>query len=67
VDVNPLLPAGTWDWFGLDDVRDHGRALTILWDCDGRRYGRGAGLSVWANGIRIADTSDLRHLTGALP
>ncbi len=47
--VHPLLPAGTWDWFCLDDVRYHGRTLTILWDRDGRRYGRRAGLSGWAD------------------
>ena len=67
VDVHPLLPANTWDWFCLDDVRYHGRTRTLLWDRDGRRYGRGAGLSGWPNGIRIADTSDLRPVTGALP
>ena len=67
VDVHPLLPANTWGWFCLDDVRYHGRTLTILWDRDGRRYGRGAGLSGWANGIRIAHTSELRPVTGALP
>lgn len=67
VDVHPLLPANTWGWFCLDDVRYHGRTLTILWDRDGRRYGRGAGLSVWSNGIRIAHTSELRPVTGALP
>jgi hypothetical protein len=27
VEVNPLLPADTWDWFCLDDVQYHGHTL----------------------------------------
>ena len=41
----PLAPA-EWDWWCLDGVRYHGRSLTILFDRDGTRYGRGKGLVV---------------------
>jgi Domain of unknown function (DUF5060)/Domain of unknown function (DUF5605) len=41
--VNPLA---TWDWFCLDNVWYHGRTLTIIWDRTGKKYGRGAGLTV---------------------
>ena len=44
VEIWPLLPDGTWDWFCLDGVKYHGRMLTIIWDEDGTRYQRGAGL-----------------------
>src|SRR5262249_3890993 len=38
VEVNPLLPTGTWDWFCLDRVPYHGRTLSVLWDRTGQRY-----------------------------
>jgi len=67
VEVHPLLPPGTWDWFCLDGVSYHGRCLTILWDRDGRRYGRGAGLRVLADGQPIASAANLQRITTKLP
>ena len=54
VEVNPLVPDNTWDYFCLDRVPYHGRMLTILWDKTGERYGKGAGLRVLADGKEIA-------------
>jgi len=67
VEVWPLLPDGTWDWFCIDGVRYHGQTLTILWDRQGKRYGRGKGLSVLVDGKVIARSSTLSRLTGKLP
>ena len=67
VQVFPLLPAETWAWFCLDGVNYHGRTLTILWDKDGTRYHRGAGLAVLADGKEIARGEKLSKLTGKLP
>jgi len=67
VEVAPLLPPDTWDWFCLDGVRYHGHDLTILWDRDGKRYGRGAGLTVLAGGKIIAHSERLERVTGTLP
>ncbi|HYG22058.1 MAG TPA: glycosyl hydrolase family 65 protein [Verrucomicrobiae bacterium] len=67
VEVHPLLPEGTWDWFCLDRVPYHGSVLTIVWDKDGSRYGRGPGLRILANGTEIARGSALQPLTGRLP
>jgi Mannosylglycerate hydrolase MGH1-like glycoside hydrolase domain/Glycosyl hydrolase family 65, C-terminal domain len=67
VEVRPLLPAGTWDWFCLDDVQYHGHALTILWDRDGSHYHRGAGLTVLADGQPIAHAATLGPAQGKLP
>ncbi len=50
IEVNPLLPAGTWDYFCLDNVAYHGKNLTIVWDKDGTRYRCGRGLSVFLDG-----------------
>lgn len=66
VEVQPLLPENVWDWFCLDNVRYHGRDLTILWDKEGRRYRYGAGLVVLANGKVIARGNKLERITGTL-
>ncbi|MCX6237941.1 MAG: glycoside hydrolase [Bacteroidia bacterium] len=50
IEVNPLIPAGKWDWFCLDNVLYHGKIITIFWDIDGSRYSRGKGLVVLVNG-----------------
>jgi len=67
VEVWPLLPDETWDWFCLDGVNYHGHTLTILWDKDGSRYHRGKGLMVLAGGKEIAHAANLGKLTGKLP
>jgi hypothetical protein len=58
--VHPLLPDRTWDWFCLDGVPYHGHSVTIVWDRDGKHFGRGVGLSVWVDG-KPAGRSD--HLS----
>lgn|GEM_PF-3588527 len=67
VDVNPLVPADSWDWFCLDRVQYHGHMLTILWDGDGSHYNRGAGLSVYCDDQLIAHSATLERVTGELP
>jgi hypothetical protein len=64
VEVNPLLPADTWDYFCLDNVLYHGQILTILWDKTGDRYGKGPGLKVFSNGKEIARCDTLSRVTG---
>ena len=67
LEVAPLLPAGTWDWFCLDGVRYHGREVTIFWDKDGSRYGRGAGFAVLVDGKLLARSERLGRLIARLP
>ena len=67
VEVNPLVPAEAWDYFCLDQIRYHGRWLTILYDKTGRRYGKGAGLRVFADGREIARSDSLARVSGPLP
>lgn len=67
VEVNPLVPADTWDCFCLDQVRYHGRWLTILYDKTGKRYGKGKGLRVFADGREIARSDVLAPVSGPLP
>ena len=67
VEVNPLLPPETWDWFCLDAVPYHGHLLSIVWDKTGKKYNRGKGLTLWADGVRIAARPALGPLHGPLP
>jgi hypothetical protein len=67
VEVSPLLPENVWNWFCLDGVNYHGHRLTIIWDQDGRHYGRGSGLLVFADGKQIARSHTLTRVTGELP
>jgi hypothetical protein len=64
VEVNPLLPEHTWDYFCLDNVLYHGRILTIMWDRTGRKYGRGAGLTVLVNGKKLVQAKTLSKVRG---
>ena len=63
IEVNPLLPDGAWDYFYLDDVLYHGHRLTIFYDKTGTRYGKGAGLFLYVDGIQAATSSTLSRIT----
>jgi len=62
VEVNPLLPEGSWDYFCLDNVLYHGRNLTIIWDKTGRKYNKGKGLSLFVDGKPVANVSKLSKI-----
>lgn len=66
LEINPLLPAGKWDWFCLDNILYHGKMITIIWDKTGSKYKKGKGLSVWVNGKKVASSLNLEKLTGKL-
>jgi len=66
MEVNPLIPNNTWDWFCLDNVLYHGRIITVLWDKTGRKYGKDKGLHIFANGKVIAKADSLRRVTAKL-
>jgi hypothetical protein len=57
--VHPLLPEDTWDYFCLEGVPYHGRALTVIWDKTGKRYEKGNGLQVLCDGRRIGQRQEL--------
>jgi hypothetical protein len=65
-EVTPLLPSGIWDWYCLEGVPYHGRAVSILWDRTGQRYQRGKGLTVVVDGRVAGQRSDLGRLTAPL-
>jgi hypothetical protein len=66
IEVDPMLPADSWDWFCLDGVPYHGHRLTVIWDRFGKRYHRGTGLAVWVDGKSVASSPGLERLVCAL-
>jgi hypothetical protein len=55
LEINPLVPTDPGDpnfirFFALQDAPYHGHLVSVLFDADGQRYGRGAGLFVYIDG-----------------
>ena len=67
LEVNPLVPEGAWDYFCLDDVRYHGRTITILYDRTGKHYGKGSGLRVFCRRKEVVASEKLESLSVNLP
>lgn len=67
VELSPLVPDGAWDWFCLDRVPYHGHRLTIVWDKSGHRYGKGAGLHLFADDKELTSAKSLIRIQGKLP
>lgn len=65
VEVNPLAPA-SWPYFALDDVPYHGRRVSVIWDRDGSRYGRGQGLLIVVDDSVLARSPQLGRLTASI-
>ena len=66
IELYPLIPKDKWNWFCLDGISYHGRMLTILWDKDGKRYGKGEGFKIYADGKQIYSGKKLEPLTAKL-
>lgn len=66
LEIYPLIPAGKWDWFCLEKVMYHGKMLQVCWDKDGRKYGKGAGFWIKADGKEIYKGKKLEHIKVAL-
>ena len=66
LELDPLAPK-EWNWFALDDVPYRGRHLSILWDKDGSRYGKGAGFRVLADGQELASMNQPGKVMAKLP
>lgn len=67
--VDPLVPESgpqSLRYFILQDVPYHGHLVTVLFDGDGKRYGRGKGLHVLIDGMAAAHSDRLTRLTVTL-
>ncbi|MDL2309570.1 hypothetical protein LJC39_00375 [Parabacteroides sp. OttesenSCG-928-B22] len=64
--VNPLIPDKAWEWFCLDGVSYKGKTITVLYDREGTKYGKGCGLMVFVDGEMKAQSEAIRKLKVAL-
>lgn len=64
--LRPLLPPDSWAYFAVDDLPYHGHRLTIVYDKTGKEYHRGAGLTLYVDGRKIASRSTLGPLEATL-
>lgn len=62
LEINPLIPEGTWDWCRMDNILYHGRLLSIQWDRDGTKFNNGTGLRIFADGKLIAQEQNLKRI-----
>ena len=65
LEVQPLAPE-SWAWFALEDVYYHGHNLSVVWDRDGKHYGRGRGLMLFVDGKKVASSPSLKRVTAKL-
>ncbi len=59
IELHPMLPEDSWNYFCLDGVKYHGKSLTIFFDQDGTRYNRGKGFSLLIDGKTAAQQPTL--------
>lgn len=62
LEINPIIPEKTWDWFCLDGVSYHGQKITILWDKTGLKYKKGKGFQVFVNKQPVAAAAHIGSL-----
>ncbi|GAA3987852.1 hypothetical protein GCM10022247_02680 [Allokutzneria multivorans] len=62
-----ISPLATWSHFAVENLAYHGRNLSVVWDQDGKHYGRGQGLRVYLDGREVARQADLKPLRVSVP
>lgn len=60
--INPLLPEGSWDYFMLKALPYKNHRITIIYDKDGTRYGKGKGILVEVDEHAVARAPKLEKL-----
>ncbi|MES2648196.1 MAG: trehalase family glycosidase [Bacteroidota bacterium] len=63
IEIIPLIPESSWDWFCLQDVLYHGKNITIFYDKSGRKYKKGKGFFIYANGRQLYHGHNLGNVT----
>ncbi len=66
LEIDPLAPSD-WPWFALDELPYRGHRVSVVWDKDGSRYRRGAGLRILVDGKQAASSDNLGPLQVRLP
>ena len=66
VTAQPLFAPEDLPWLCIDGIRHGDRYITLLWDRDGTRYGKGPGLRLLIDGIEKAASPTLTRLEAQL-
>jgi hypothetical protein len=64
--LEPLAPLA-WPFFAMENIPYHGHSLSVYWDHDGARYGRGPGFRLLVDGKLLASSNRLGRLEAACP
>lgn len=67
IEIRPLIPAGKWSYFKLSNLNYHGKNITIIWDQFGKKYNKGKGMFVFANGKKIYQGAALKSVVINIP
>jgi hypothetical protein len=60
--INPLLPENVWDYFCLDNISYKNHIITVLYDKNGKVYGKGTGFMVYVDGALIRKTAGMEMI-----
>jgi hypothetical protein len=66
IEVNPLIPAGKWEYFMLKDIPYHNHLLSVYFDQNGTRYGKGKGFFLFADDKLIMKNNSLTTMEAEL-
>ena len=61
--VNPLFEETDLEYLCADGIAYHGHSISVLWDKDGKRYGKGRGLRVYCDGKEVAVQDSIDEIT----
>lgn len=62
INVEPLFDGDDLKFFCADGIKYQDKYITVLWDTDGCRYGKGRGLKIYIDGEEVASSSSLTKL-----
>ena len=59
LEIDPIVPAD-WEYFCVEDVKWHGKDVTIVYDKTGERYGLGKGYKVFLHGKLVFSSETVK-------
>lgn len=66
LEINPLFEKDDLKYFCADGILYHDHFISVLWDKDGSRYGKGKGLIVYCDGKKIATSEEITKISTEL-
>lgn len=60
LEIYPLIPKNQWDWFALDHLTYHDKTIAVIWDKTGKKYNKGKGFIILADGKEIHHSKTIK-------